>query len=271
MLRTELPSLPRQTWRPTYTGAPAGSEVNKWFSRPLEWEKCHLEGKIHNPPSEIKHPEFSVNMFQPGRQYAAGRGRGLEFRQFDDKQQQQYVNQTLLLVYYQLSQLVRSSVNQIPIKPKCYISGFLQGHERCPGIAVKDDPRTFWHVPRKMAGSRMFTLRQLWPFLEKVTSVLNHPGRRNHQLWQNEDPENISGIYFNQDVNNIAILLSPTKSIMSQSQNCTTPSCSTSNCLYEHLQWRCWCWVLSFFFFKSAYKEAINGRNSFTPEIRLHA
>lgn len=81
---TELPPLPRQTCRPTYTGAPAGSEVNKWFSRPLEWRKCHvccrLEGKIHTPRSEIKHPECSVNMFQPGRQYAAGRGRDLEFQ-----------------------------------------------------------------------------------------------------------------------------------------------------------------------------------------------
>lgn len=81
---TELPPLPRQTCRPTYTGAPAGLEVNKWFSRPLEWRKCHvccrLEGKIHTPRSEIKHPECSVNMFQPGCQHAAGRGRDLEFQ-----------------------------------------------------------------------------------------------------------------------------------------------------------------------------------------------
>lgn len=179
----------------------------------------------------------------------------------------------ILLVYFQLSQLVRPSENQIPSKPKCYVSVFLQGHERCPGTAVKDEPRTFWHVPRKMAGSRMFILRQLWP---KGHLCVESPWKtRQHQLWQNGDPENISGIYFNQDLNDIPILLSPTKSRMSQSQNCTATSCSTSNCLAaftsicsatDGVEFR-----VFFSFNQSAYKEAINGRNSFTPEIRLHA
>lgn len=128
MLRTELPSLPRQTWRPTFTGAPAGSEVNKLFSRPLEWRKCHLEGKIHTPPSEIKHPDFSVNMFQLGHQYAAGRGRGLEFRQFEDKQRS--VNQTRLAYLLPVVTAGCPSVNQIPGKPKCYFSRLLQGREQ---------------------------------------------------------------------------------------------------------------------------------------------
>lgn len=39
-----------------------------------------LEGETRTPPSEINHPELSVNTFQPRRQYAAGRGRDLEFR-----------------------------------------------------------------------------------------------------------------------------------------------------------------------------------------------
>lgn len=137
----------------------------------------------------------------------------------------------ILLVYFQLSQLVRSSVNQIPSKPKCYFSGFLQGHERCPGIAVKDEPRTFWHVPRKMAGSRMFILRQLWPLLEKVTSVLNHPERHGNTSFDKMETLRTSVEFISIRIWTTLLFFSPTKSIMSQSQNCTTTSCSTSNCL----------------------------------------
>lgn len=178
----------------------------------------------------------------------------------------------ILLVYYQLSQLVRSSVNQIPSKPKFYFSGFLQGHERCPGIAVKDEPRTFWHVPRKTAGSRMFILRQRWPkghlcvgspWKDTATAALTkwRPWKHQWNVFQSGFGQHrYSSLSFK--------IKNETESELYHDFlfNLKLPGS-----LYEHLQCHWWCWVSSFFFFQSAYKEAINGRNSFTPEIRLRA
>lgn len=121
-----------------------------------------------------------------------------------------------------------------------------------PRIAVKDEPMTSWHIPRKMAGSRTFTLRQLlaisstrsplcWITLEDVTSALT-----------NADPENLSGIYFKQDLTNIPILFSPTKSIMRQSELYHAFLFSLKlpgrRCISWHLQCHRWYWVSSFLF-----------------------